>query len=163
MANFSPTSGVVWTQNHGFAIGAEVEFTQTDLAEWITTIPFSIGGLQITGGNLNFNTHGRGGASAALFRMGIIGDPGGGDSGLGPGAVILVNRAIYVFQGEAGHETIHPFTVQLNNFRLPVPPDGSAYQWKIHVDVAGAVWPVHVEIALSGMWWDTSEVPPAGV
>jgi hypothetical protein len=164
MANFTPTSGVDWTQNHCFAIGAEVEFTSTDRsAEWLTPIPFSIGGLQIFGGNLNYNIHGADGASVALFRIAIIGDTNGGDGGAGPGSVLLINKAIYVFHGENGESEIMPFSVQLNNRRLPVPTDGSAYQFVMNVNAAGAIWPAHVEIELAGMWWDTSEAPPVGI
>lgn len=152
MASFTEQSGVVWTQNHGFSVGAEINFSSTDSAEWLTPIPYSIKQLQIFGGNLNYNTKGRFGASVALFRIAIIGDANGGDAGAGPGSVLLVNRPIYVFAGEAGHSTIGPFTVQLDQNRLPVPPDGGPYQFKMHVEAAGAIWPAHVEIALAGMW-----------
>lgn len=157
LALFTPTSGVVWTQNHGFAVGGEVEFTQSDSADWVTTVPYVVKTLQITSGSINYNTHGKAGASVALFRIAVIGDSAGGDSGAGPGSVLIINTPIYVFHGEAGHERIEPFTVRIDPGRIPVqgipaPADGSPYQFKVHVDAAGAVWPAHVEIALAGMW-----------
>lgn len=154
LTNFTPTSGIVFTQNHGFSVGAEVEFQGTDSAEMVVNIPFPITTLQVTGGNINYNVHGRDGASVALFRFAIMGDPAGGDAGAGPGSVLVVNRAIYVFHGEAGHETIAPFTLNMS----PAPTGSAPYQFKMHVDAAGAVWPAHVEIALSGIWSDTPQI-----
>lgn len=162
-AKFTDPSGVVWTQNHAFAVGAEVNFIQTDTAEWITDIPFSVGGLQITSGNLNYNTNGKTGASVILIRIGLLGDVEGGDAGLGPGSLILINKSLYVFHGEDASADIHPFAVQLNNHRFPPPPNGGPYRFKIHADAAGPTWPAHCEIALAGMWWDVDETPPVGV
>lgn len=162
MANFSfpPT----WTSGHGFAIGTEVNFTDGDVdADSLTDIPFGIGGLQIFGGSISYNSNGKPGESVILLRIAIIGDESIGDAGAGPGSSPLIYRAVYIHDGVPGDRDIFPFCVQLNHNRLLVPQDGSAYKMRMHADVAGNVWPTHLEIALAGMWWDTEDDPPAGI
>lgn len=158
--SFAPT----WTSGHGFAIGTEVNFTSDDVeADSLTTIPFGIGGLQIFGGSVSYNTNGKPGESVILLRIAIIGDPSIGDAGDGPGSSPLVYRAIYVHDGVPGERDIFPFSLQLNKNRVLVPQDGGPYQIRMHADVEVNVWPTHLEIALAGMWWDTSDDPPAGI
>jgi hypothetical protein len=55
IADFTPTSRIAWTQNHGFAMGMEVSFTEPGtpvVAETVQNVPFSIQELQIFGGTL---------------------------------------------------------------------------------------------------------------
>lgn len=155
MADFTPTSGVVWTQNHGFAMGMEVRFTSQDTAERTVPIPYSITALEIFGGSLAYMAMPDAGdpLSAALFRIAIIGDPAGGDGGLGPGSVLILNQVLNINAGVPCVLPIMPFKIQLDNGRLPVPPDGSPYQLKVHIDAAGEHWPTDAEIELCGMFW----------
>ena len=157
MANF--TFAPTWTSNHGFSIGTEVNFANNnDSADSLTEIPFSIKGLWIWGGNINYNIlrpNGdtpASGQSTLLLRISIWGDPNGGDAGGGPGSVLIVNKAIYVRGDEAKSEPIPSFAMLLENGQLPVPPDGSAYQMHMHADTAGSVGATHLEIALAGAW-----------
>lgn len=143
----------VWTQNHGFSIGTEVNFAGgNDSAESLTDIPFSVKGLWVFGGNVNFNANGASGRTTMLLRISIWGDPAGGDAGGGPGSVLLVNCALYCHDTDYATYSIPAFAVLLENGSLPVPPDGSAYKMHMKADVAGAVPNTHLEIALAGMW-----------
>lgn len=152
MADFSYAP--VWTQNHGFSIGTEVNFAGiNDSADSLTDIPFGVKGIWVFGGNVNFNQGAGSGRTTMLLRISIQGDPAGGDAGGGPGSVLLVNCAIYA--RDATYPTayaIPSFAILLENGQLPVPPDGSAYKMHMHADVAGEVPNTHMEIALAGMW-----------
>lgn len=152
MADWNAAGAVCWTQNHGFSIGGEVNFTSSgDSLDWTGDIPFSIGGLSIHGGNINYNMNGVSGRDTMLVRVSILGDPAGGDAGGGPGSVLLINKALYVI-GQQAESEIMPFTVQLDHGALPVPPDGSAYKLHIAIWSVGAISSAHFEIALAGMW-----------
>jgi hypothetical protein len=91
--------------------------------------------------------------SDALFRIAIIGDSAGGDAGLGPGSVLIINHVLKT-KDEPCVVTIPPFTVPCANGAIPVPPDGSPYQLKVHIEAtaAGGGWPVDSEIELCGRW-----------
>ena len=151
MANFTPTSSIAWTQNHAFALGMEANFTnRADTVASITqNIPFSIGELQIFGGSLTMQGNQK---AAALFRVAIIGDAGGGDGGLGPGSVLILNHVLNAAGGQPCTIPIAPFTVPCANRAIPVPPDGSPYQMTVTINVAGAQVPIDAEIQLCGMW-----------
>jgi hypothetical protein len=131
MATFTPTSSIAWTQNHAFAMGMEANFTDpADLVASITqNIPFSIGELQIFGGSFTMQGNTK---AAALFRVAIVGDQAGGDGGLGPGSVLILNHVLNVAGGQPCTIPIAPFTVPCANGVIPVPPDGSPYQDDCH-------------------------------
>ena len=157
MASFSYDP--VWTQNHGFTIGTEVNFSQNnDSAESLTNIPFGIKGLWILGGNVNYNilrpdsNTTASGQSTLLLRISICGDPAGGDAGGGPGSVVIASCAIYVRGDETKDYCIPSSALLLENGGLPVPPDGGPYQMHMKADIAGSTGATHMEIALSGMW-----------
>ena len=167
MADFTPTSSISWTQNGGFAMGMEVFFddpgTPPAVAETVQNIPFSIKELQIFGGTLTHRpkdpvesgpvTARQVWKSDALFRIAIIGNSAGGDGGLGPGSVLILNHVLKTTD-EPCVVTIPPFTVPCANGAIPVPPDGSPYQLKVHIEAAsaGGGWPVDSEIELCGRW-----------
>jgi hypothetical protein len=150
MASFS--FDPVWTQNHGFSIGTEVNFASNDSAVSLADIPFSIKGLWVFGGNVNYNANGESGRTTMLLRISIQGDSAGGDAGGGPGSVLVVNCALYCSGTDYATYTIPAFAILLENGSLPVPPDGSPYKMQMKADVVGAVYPTHLEIALAGMW-----------
>ena len=76
-------------------MGIEANFTDpADTVASITqNIPLSIGQLQIFGGSLTIQGNQK---AAALFRIAIIGDAAGGDGGLGPGSVLILNHVLNV-------------------------------------------------------------------
>lgn len=153
MADWNAAGAVCWTQNHGFSIGGEVNFAFSgDSLDVTTDIPFSIGGLWIYGGSINYDLNGATGRSTVLVRVAIQGDPAGGDSGGGPGSLLLVNQPLYIDNEHNTRCDIYPFGVQLDHGYLPVPPDGSPYKLHITMTAVGAVWPAHLEIAMNGMW-----------
>ena len=90
--------------------------------------------------------------AAALFRIAIIGDAAGGDAGLGPGSVLILNHVLNVATGQPCTVAIPPFTVPCANGAIPVPPDGSPYQMTLTIGVAGAQVPIDAEIELCGRW-----------
>jgi hypothetical protein len=139
----------------------EVFFTEPGepaVAETVQKIPFSIKELQIYGGTLvhrprdpEYDTLGKPTVwkSDALFRVSIIGDPNGGDAGGGPGSVLIINHVLKT--------TADPCVVVIPPFTAPgppVPPDGSPYQLKVHIEAAsaGGGWPANAEIELCGRW-----------
>src|SRR5215471_17813634 len=129
-----------------------MEANFTDRADTVASItqniPFSIGELQIFGGSLTMQDQ----KAAALFRVAIIRDAGGGDGGLGPGSVLILNHVLNVAGGQPCTIPIAPFTVPCANRAIPVPPDGSPYQMTVTINVAGAQVRIDAEIQLCGMW-----------
>ena len=153
MANFSyaPT----WTSGHGFAIGTEVNFgANVESADSLTDIPFPIGGLWVFGGSINYNVNNDGSAETTmLLRISIIGDPANGDSGGGPGSLLIVNFPLYVRASENARQSIFPFAFGLDNgFFNPIPGGNPSYKMHMKADIAGNQGNTHLEVAMCGMW-----------
>jgi hypothetical protein len=72
---------------------------------------------------------------------------------LGPGSVLIINHVLKTTD-EPCVVTNPPFTIPCANGAIPVPPDGSPYQLKVHIEAASAAdgWPVDSEIELCGRW-----------
>jgi hypothetical protein len=158
MADFTPTSGMVWTQNHNFSFGGEVNFSSAGSAIFDQPIEVGVGGIQVLGGSINYNVDQQQNPSSnnrttLLVRMAIIGDPAGGDGGAGAGSVLIVNVPLYVRGGENARYDFNTFVLQFEKNRIPVPPDGSPYRFVIQANAVGDIWPTHMEISLAGVWW----------
>ena len=133
-------------------MGMEVSFTQQDTAEHVENIPFGITSLTIFGGTLKYWINpAQAGHSEVLVRISIIGDSRI-DGGSGPGSFLILNYDLPTADGLPTVLTIPLFTVPCSNGAVPVPPDGSPYQFKVSVGAAGAIWPTDCEIELCGRW-----------
>jgi hypothetical protein len=134
------------------------------VVEHIENIPYSIKGLDIYGGTLVHRPKDpvEGTAirvrqvwkSDVLIRVAIMGDPSGGDGGLGPGSVLILNHVLKTTD-QPCTVIVPPFTVPCESGAIPVPPDGSPYQLKVQITATavGGGWPVNTEIELCGRWW----------